>query len=90
MMKCLRAIFKGRVQGVGFRFNTLMMARKFPVTGYVRNLEDGSVELEAEGEEKVLENFLNAVRESSLSRYIETLENNWFEAEGRWKNFEIR
>lgn len=89
-MKCLHTILKGRVQGVGFRFNTCMIARQFPVTGYVRNLEDGSVELEAEGEQQVLENFLNAVRQSSLSRYIETLENDWSEAKGQWKTFDIR
>lgn len=47
----LRVIFHGRVQGVGFRFTVNRIARKYPVTGYVRNLADGTVELVVAGSE---------------------------------------
>lgn len=89
-MKQLHVIFKGRVQGVGFRFMTQMIARGFPVTGYVRNLQDGTVELSAEGDETILQNFLKAIRESRLSHNIEDLNADWKEAAGSWKTFSIK
>ncbi|MCH8830018.1 MAG: acylphosphatase [Planctomycetes bacterium] len=46
---CRRAIFAGRVQGVGFRYTTAQIARRHAVTGFVRNLSDGTVELIAAG-----------------------------------------
>ena len=46
---CERIVFRGRVQGVGFRQHTKSIARAYPVVGYVRNLGDGSVELVARG-----------------------------------------
>jgi len=46
---CERILFRGRVQGVGFRQHTRNIARGFPLVGYVRNLGDGSVEVLARG-----------------------------------------
>jgi len=46
---CERIVFRGRVQGVGFRQHTRGLARGFPLIGYVRNLGDGSVEVVAKG-----------------------------------------
>ena len=53
-----RVLFHGRVQGVGFRYTTVSIARRYPVVGFVRNLPDGSVELVAEAETGVLDQFL--------------------------------
>ncbi|MFM9966228.1 MAG: acylphosphatase [Planctomycetaceae bacterium] len=53
-----RVLFQGRVQGVGFRYTTASIARRYPVVGFVRNLPDGSVELVAEAEPTVLEQFV--------------------------------
>ena len=53
-----RILFHGRVQGVGFRYTTASIARRYPVVGFVRNLPDGSVELVAEAESGVLDQFL--------------------------------
>ena len=53
--------YSGRVQGVGFRFTTEAVARRFEITGFVRNLPDGSVELVAEGAESEVDRFQAAV-----------------------------
>src|SRR5688572_25939207 len=56
-------LYSGRVQGVGFRYTTRSIARKYQVSGFVRNLPDGRVELVAEGAAHELEAFLGEVRE---------------------------
>lgn len=58
---CRRYLFCGRVQGVGFRWTTNRIAAGFGVTGYVRNLADGRVELVAGGESDEVAAFLRAV-----------------------------
>jgi acylphosphatase len=58
---CKRVLYTGQVQGVGFRATARRLARSFPVTGYVRNLPGGEVELVAEGEESAVADFLAAV-----------------------------
>lgn len=61
--------FEGRVQGVGFRFTTRHMAQKFQVTGFVRNLPDGRVEVVVEGTAEEVEAFVGAVQKE-MTRYI--------------------
>ena len=53
-----RVIYSGRVQGVGFRYTTVSLARRYPVTGWVRNLPDGTVELEVQGPSRDVERLL--------------------------------
>ena len=53
--------FSGRVQGVGFRFQACMLARSLGLTGYVQNLWDGRVEMEAQGEEKLVWDLISAL-----------------------------
>ena len=87
--KRMQIFFSGTVQGVGFRFTTERLARRFPVTGFVRNLDDGRVEIVAEGEEASLVGFLTAVRESGMKPYIRDVEAHWTKAEGYFKSFSI-
>ncbi|MFH0980051.1 MAG: acylphosphatase [Planctomycetota bacterium] len=54
--------FSGAVQGVGFRYTTQRLARGFEVTGYVRNLPDGRVELVAEGPTEQINGLVQAVQ----------------------------
>lgn len=65
--------FSGRVQGVGFRAHTEIIAREFDVTGYVRNLPDGRVYLECEGEPDEVESFIRQIRHR-LSHFIANVE----------------
>lgn len=69
----LSAYFSGRVQGVGFRYQTVQIAKGFEVTGYVRNLLDGRVHLEAEGGRKEVEDFVAEIEEQ-LRAYIRHVE----------------
>ena len=66
-----RAVYSGRVQGVGFRFSTKQIATGFDVVGWVKNLPNGSVEIQLKGEaEEVEEFFLELRGNSTLSHYI--------------------
>jgi acylphosphatase len=65
----VRAFFSGRVQGVGFRYQSLQVAREFDVSGWVQNLPDGRVLLEAEGARGEVHDFIAAVQER-LASYI--------------------
>ena len=85
----VHALFSGTVQGVGFRFTTERMARRYPITGYVRNLPNGQVEVLAEGEEKSLEEFLKAIREAFRSS-IRNVDARWEDAAGEFKGFGIK
>lgn len=57
-----RAVVRGRVQEVGYRFFALRAARELGVNGWIRNLADGSVETLAEGEEAALEQYVARLR----------------------------
>ncbi len=52
-----RVIYHGRVQGVGFRYTVQAISRQFPVTGYVRNLPDGTVEVLVDADDVTFERF---------------------------------
>ncbi|MDG1358280.1 MAG: acylphosphatase [Akkermansiaceae bacterium] len=69
-----RAVFEGRVQGVGFRYTVKQLAMGFDVIGNVKNLPEGTVELNLMGEEEEVDEFLNEiVEESTLSHYIKNI-----------------
>ena len=58
-MKHYNITITGRVQGVGFRYSARSMARYMGITGFVRNLSDNNVYIEAEGDDKQLHEFIN-------------------------------
>ncbi|WP_312651280.1 acylphosphatase [Proteiniclasticum sp.] len=60
-MKRYLMIFEGRVQGVGFRYTTYDLARSLSLTGHVRNLMNGNVEVEIQGSEESFNLFLKGV-----------------------------
>lgn len=66
-------IFKGRVQGVGFRFVAVNTARNIGLTGWVKNCWDGSVELEAQGSRQQIDLLLEALYSANYIR-IEDIE----------------
>jgi acylphosphatase len=81
--------YSGRVQGVGFRYGTRAVAHGFEVTGTVRNLPDGRVELVAEGLREELEAFRLAIREAGLGGFIRQEQILWGPAMGSHRGFAI-
>ncbi len=86
----LHANFSGTVQGVGFRFTVKRLANRYEVTGFVRNLPNGRVELVAEGDRGVVEDFIEDICNGILSGYIRKVKKEWQPATGEYKEFEIR
>ena len=82
-------LYSGHVQGIGFRYSVRVLTAGFEVTGTVRNLPDGRVELIAEGTKEELEGFLQAVRESDVGRFIRQEQTLWSEARNEFRGFEI-
>lgn len=85
----VHVLYEGRVQGVGFRYTAKSVAAGFEVTGIVRNLPDGRVELMAEGTREELEGFLQAVRDAGLGRLIAREQVTWSEPQGQFRGFAI-
>ena len=85
----LQVFYVGNVQGIGFRYTVKALAAGFEVTGTVRNLPDGRVELAAEGLKGELSAFQQAIRESELGHFIRKEEVTWAEPQGGFRGFEI-
>ncbi len=84
-----RVIFVGRVQGVGFRYTTHRVATGHPVTGYVKNLPDGTVELVAQGTEPSVSAFIDEVGRV-MQRYISNSDRTSIASEEQFQDFSIR
>lgn len=69
-VSAVQVFYEGHVQGVGFRWSVKQIARGFDVTGFVRNLADGRVELQASGADDEVRAFLQAIAESELRALI--------------------
>lgn len=80
--------FEGHVQGVGFRFQTLKIAREYEVSGTVRNLSDGRVLLHAEGTEREVGDFVNAVA-NEMKSFIKSIEKRHYLAPPCERGFRI-
>jgi len=85
----MQITYSGRVQGVGFRYQTKQLATGYEVIGIVRNLSDGRVELVAEGSVEELKEFRTGIRECGLGPLIDTEDELWSEAHGGFRGFEI-
>jgi acylphosphatase len=81
--------YSGHVQGVGFRYTAKTVAAGFEVTGTVRNLSDGRVELTAEGARAELEAFRTAIRDAGLAGLIRDEAITWSDAQNVMHGFEI-
>ena len=81
--------FTGRVQGVGFRYQAGQSAKEYDVSGFVVNLPDGRVQLEAEGEAKEVDSFVTAVGDR-MHGFIRKIERTPARSAPKFKGFMIR
>jgi len=87
----LRALVRGRVQGVGFRFFVEAQANALGLKGFVRNLSNGTtVEVVAEGPISDLETLLSALRQGPGLSYVERVDVSWAAATGDYTSFHVR
>ena len=86
----IHMVVEGLVQGVGFRWFVARKAEALGLKGYVRNLYDGNVEIEAEGDRSLVEEFLRDVRIGPRSAHVTNLRLEWREPTHHTDLFEIR
>ena len=82
-------LFSGRVQGVGFRFTACRAAGGYDITGYVRNLPDGSVECVVEGQAEAIDGFLSDLC-GRMSGFVRDHKQTRSAATGHLTSFEVR
>ncbi len=86
----LNAIVKGYVQGVGYRFFTVRKALGYGITGWVKNLRDGNVQVVAEGERSIVEEFIKDLKVGPYSANVTDIEIKWEKYTGEFQTFEVR
>ena len=88
--KRIHATVKGKVQGVFYREFVRREAEALGVSGFARNLKDGTVEIVAEGEEKQLKEFEKKFRKGPLMAFITDVDLKEEHATGEFDGFDIR
>jgi acylphosphatase len=86
----VKLVVSGRVQGVGFRYYIARIASEFDLTGYVRNLFSGEVEICAEGRKEFLEELVKKAKLGPPHAYVDSASVQWLEFKNKYNNFEIR
>jgi len=85
----LHAIVEGHVQGVGFRYYVSEQALRIGLTGWVRNMYDGQVEVVAEGPRSSLEELLRYLQRGPSGAYVSHVNEDWSPASGQYRRFSI-
>ena len=86
----VQATVYGHVQGVFFRAFTARRAKELGLSGYVRNLPEGAVEVQAEGERKQIEELINYLKVGPPAAKVERVATNWSEYTGSYSDFNIK
>lgn len=89
MNERLHLIVKGRVQGVFYRQFVVNQASRLSLTGWVRNLADGNVEITAEGEKRKLDQMILKCHEGPSGAQVEDLHPEWLAAKGDLSSFTV-
>ncbi len=85
----LRAVVRGRVQGVGFRASVAHEGLRLDLAGWVRNLSDGAVELEAEGEPPALQRLLAYLKQGPRTARVDSVTSEWLAPVGLTRPFSV-
>jgi acylphosphatase len=86
----LKAIVHGKVQGVYYRAFVSRIAKALSLKGYVKNLSNGDVEVEAEGMKDVLEELLRRLKAGPDGAVVEKTDITWPEYTGKYSAFDVR
>lgn len=90
ILKAVKVIVSGMVQGVGFRYFTYRRALQNGLNGFVRNVYDGTVEIQAEGHPENLDNFIIDIRKGPSLARVDNVEVDFSIAPKHYNSFEIR
>lgn len=85
-----RIVVSGMVQGVGYRYFVYRKAKEYNLKGYVRNLYSEDVEVVAEGDRGVIQDFIRELKIGSMSAQITEVKIVWEEGESEYRDFQIR
>ncbi len=88
-MERLHAVVHGDVQGVGFRYFAQRKAQQLGLQGWVRNNDDGTVEVVAEGSREQLEDLKRALQEGPRMARVDRVETRWSNATGGMRGFDL-
>lgn len=89
-MSSVEIFFEGRVQGVGFRWSVRHIAKGFDVIGWIKNLPDGRVQMQVDGEPGEIRSFLEGINQSELRAHIRKQIESPLAGPVRATGFEIR
>lgn len=81
---------QGVVQGVGYRFFVMNQAQLYDIRGYVRNMPDGTVEVVAEGEKGIINDFIDRLRIGPVSAHVTGVKVEWSEDEQGYTEFRLQ
>jgi len=85
----LHAIIHGRVQGVNFRYYTLIQAQALGLTGWVANRPDGTVEVMAEGPRSALDELLAFLQRGPSHARVDQVDVDWPKPTGQFTRFQV-
>lgn len=88
-MKEAHITVRGLVQGVGYRFFAVEIAKRFNIKGWVRNKADGTVEVTAQGQSSQLEQFIKELKQGPPSALVEEVKVNYKSAATVYSNFKV-
>ncbi|MEA1881563.1 MAG: acylphosphatase [Candidatus Marinimicrobia bacterium] len=83
-------IVSGKVQGVGFRWYVVRSGRSLALIGYAKNLPDGNVEVQVEGNKVDIERFIKKLKQGPALSSVENVEMKWISPSNQLKDFNIR
>lgn len=86
----VHVLVSGLVQGVGFRYFVYNKAIRLTLTGYVRNLFSGDVEIEAEGDRSLVEEFIKQVKVGPRAAHVTDMKIEWIKSTETNSDFEVR
>lgn len=90
MLRLVNIVVSGLVQGVGFRYYVQSLARTYNLNGYAKNLMNGDVEIEVEGEDTILKQFIEEVKIGPRFAHVSSFYIDMKPYEGKYNKFEVR